>query len=63
MTTTLVTGIAELVTNDPQHARAGASEDERLLGLLTDAAIVVEDDRIAWVGEARRAPERYQDPS
>ncbi|PZO96977.1 MAG: imidazolonepropionase, partial [Dermacoccus nishinomiyaensis] len=57
MTTTLVTGIAELVTNDPQHARAGASEDERLLGLLTDAAIVVEDDRIAWVGEARRAPD------
>lgn len=57
MTTTLVTGIAELVTNDPQQARAGASEDERLLGLLTDAAIVVEDDRIAWVGEARRAPD------
>jgi imidazolonepropionase len=40
----LICGIAELVTND----------DER--GVLNDAAVVVEDGRIAWVGTADEAP-------
>ncbi|GAA5153701.1 imidazolonepropionase [Pseudonocardia eucalypti] len=47
---TLVTGIAELVSNDPE---AG---DGTPLGLLTDAALVVDDGRIAWLGPAKRAP-------
>jgi imidazolonepropionase len=47
---TLVTGIAELVTNDPT---AGTG----LLGTVRDAAVVVDDGRIAWVGPAGVAPE------
>jgi len=46
---TLVTGIAELVTNDP------ASGDGPL-GLLTAAAVVVEGGRVAWTGPAVDAP-------
>jgi imidazolonepropionase len=42
--TTLVTGIAELVTHDPS------------LGTITDAALVVEAGAVAWVGRAADAP-------
>ncbi|WP_055588911.1 imidazolonepropionase [Streptacidiphilus griseoplanus] len=49
MDTTLITGIGSLVTNDPAHGTGP-------LGLLTDAAVVLEGDRIAWVGPAGRAP-------
>ncbi|GAB3860708.1 imidazolonepropionase [Nocardioides maradonensis] len=48
MTTTLLTNISELVTNDP-----GA---EDLLGVRRDAAVVIDEDRIAWVGAASDAP-------
>lgn len=41
---TVVTGIAELTTNDDE------------LGLLRDAALIIDRDRIAWVGPAARAP-------
>jgi imidazolonepropionase len=51
MVSLLVSGIAELVTND---ASVG---DGSPLGLLTDAAVVVEDGRIAWVGSAGDAPD------
>jgi imidazolonepropionase len=51
MTSVLVTGIRELVTND---ARLG---DGSVLGLLHDAALVVERGRVAWVGPAAAAPE------
>ena len=44
----LLTSIGELVTNDPER--------EGLLGLLSDAAVVVEGDRVAWVGPAAEAP-------
>jgi imidazolonepropionase len=46
---TLVTGIAELVTNDPALG-------EGPLGLLADAAVVVTDGAVAWVGQADAAP-------
>ncbi|TQM15316.1 imidazolonepropionase [Pseudonocardia kunmingensis] len=46
---TLVTGIGELVTND-------GSLGEGPLGLVPDAALVVEDGAVAWVGPAAAAP-------
>jgi imidazolonepropionase len=49
VTSTLVTGISELTTNDPAH--------EGLLGLLERAALVVEGDRVVWVGAAAQAPQ------
>jgi imidazolonepropionase len=53
----VVTGIGELVTNDAGRA---ATDDHRdptgLLGLLDDAAVVIEGGTIAWVGPARNAP-------
>ena len=48
MSTLLVTGIAELVTNDERHGD--------LLGVVTDAAVVVEGGRVAWTGSATQAP-------
>jgi imidazolonepropionase len=46
---TLVTGIAELVTNDETLGKGP-------LGLIPDAALVVERGAIAWVGGADDAP-------
>lgn len=53
MSTTLITGIAELVTCDDE--RAGEPDDQ--LGILHDAAIVVDGEQIAWVGAAADAPD------
>ena len=47
---TLVTGIGQLVTNAPD---TGAGP----LGVLTDAAVVVEGERVAWVGPAAEVPD------
>ena len=44
----MVTGVAELVTHDPHHAGP--------LGLVPDAAVVVERGRVAWTGPAHLAP-------
>ena len=44
MTTVALTGIGELSTQDPE------------LGVLRDAALVVEGGRVAWVGPARETP-------
>ncbi|MDX6326225.1 MAG: imidazolonepropionase, partial [Nocardioidaceae bacterium] len=48
MSSLLVTGIGELVTNDPSHGGA--------LGLLHGAALVVDGGRVAWTGPAAQAP-------
>jgi imidazolonepropionase len=50
MGTVLVSGIAELVTNDPD---AG---DGSPLGIIADAAILAEDGTVRWAGPARAAP-------
>ena len=44
MSSVVLTGIGELFTADPE------------LGVLHDAALVVEGGRVAWVGPARQAP-------
>ena len=48
MTSVLVDGIGELVTNCPAIGEG--------LGILADAALVVEGDRVAWVGPSASAP-------
>jgi imidazolonepropionase len=48
--TTLLTGIAQLVTNDPE---AG---DGSPLGIVTDAALLLDGDVVAWAGPAGAAP-------
>jgi imidazolonepropionase len=48
MSSTVITGIGELVTCD------GSGSD--LLGVRNDAAVVVEDGLIAWIGAAAEAP-------
>ncbi|MGW5241147.1 imidazolonepropionase [Monashia sp. NPDC004114] len=59
----LVTGIAELVTNDPERgdasSRPGGHDDagDRLLGIVRDAAVVVSDGVIEWVGPESEAPD------
>ncbi|MDQ1536335.1 MAG: imidazolonepropionase [Actinomycetota bacterium] len=53
MTSTLFTGIAELVTND---ALLEGGDHCEQLGRLSDAAVVVQDGLVAWVGPARAAP-------
>lgn len=47
----LITNISELVTNDPAAAQAGD-----LLGVRTDAAVVLADGKVEWVGAAAEAP-------
>ena len=46
---TVITGISNLVTNDPALG-------DGPLGQLPDAAVVIEGDRIAWVGPRSSAP-------
>ncbi|MFC9119397.1 imidazolonepropionase [Streptomyces sp. NPDC057067] len=49
-TTTAITHIANLVTNDPSLG------DGTPLGLIQDAAVVIDGDRIAWTGQSSKAP-------
>lgn len=46
----LITGIGELVTNDSSVGDGSA------LGIVTGAAVVVENHAVVWVGEVARAP-------
>jgi imidazolonepropionase len=48
MTSTAITGIGELVTNDP--------DADDLLGAIRDAALVVEGTTVVWVGTSADAP-------
>ncbi|GGI46130.1 imidazolonepropionase [Agromyces flavus] len=48
----LVTGIGELVTNDPQPGREGGA-----LGIVRDAALLAEDGVITWIGPSAEAPD------
>jgi imidazolonepropionase len=52
VTSTLVTGIRELVTNDP----TAEGSDGSALGLVADAAVLLDGDRVGWVGPAATAP-------
>ncbi len=52
---TLITNIAELVTNSPEHAARGAAGSAGF-GALSDAALVIEDAYVAWCGPASKAP-------
>jgi imidazolonepropionase len=51
----LVEGIGELVTNDPSHGPA--------LGIVHDAAVAIDGDRIVWTGPRAAAPEGIPSPS
>ena len=46
----LVTNIGELVTNDSSLG------DDSILGLMHDAAVAIEDERVTWVGSKKEAP-------
>ncbi|MFF8587493.1 imidazolonepropionase [Streptomyces althioticus] len=50
MSATVITNIATLVTNDP------SLRDTDPLGLVRDAAVVIEGDRVVWTGESSKAP-------
>jgi imidazolonepropionase len=52
----LVTGIAELTTNDPSRGEGHGDAGDRLLGVVRDAALVVQDGVVEWVGPAASAP-------
>ncbi|MDP9302094.1 MAG: imidazolonepropionase [Actinomycetota bacterium] len=51
----LVEGIGELVTNDPSHGPA--------LGIVHDAAVAIDGDRVVWAGPRAGAPEGVPGPS
>lgn len=54
MSSTVVTGIGELITNDPTVG------DGTILGTLRDAAFLVEDGKVAWIGSSKGAPSADQ---
>jgi imidazolonepropionase len=49
---TLITNIGELVTNTPHEDGGGPGP----FTSVTDAALVIQDETVAWVGPASRAP-------
>jgi len=49
MSKTLFDNISLLVTNDPAH-------DGTPLGIISNGAVLIEDGKIAWIGESAKAP-------
>ena len=45
MTSLVISGIGELTTNDPSYG-------DTPLGTVRDAALAIEEGRVAWVGPA-----------
>lgn len=54
MSSVVVTGIAELVTCEPAYGRE--ETQHRGLGLLREAAVVIDGDQLSWAGPAAAAP-------
>ena len=52
MTSTLITNIGQLITNDPSH-------DGTKLGIIKDAALLIEDGVVAWAGSNVDAPSHH----
>jgi imidazolonepropionase len=52
---TLITNVAELVTNAPEHAEHGAGRAAGF-GAITRGALVIEGAHVAWCGSAAKAP-------
>ena len=54
---TLLTNIGELVTNAGDGQTAGAAPGgSGSFASITDAALVIDEGRVAWTGPARHAP-------
>lgn len=51
MTTRVVVNIGELTTNDPRFG------DETVMGRAHDAAVVLDDERVLWIGPSAKAPD------
>ena len=49
MTSLVISGIGELTTNDPSYG-------DTPLGTVRDAALAIEEGRVAWVGPSDSAP-------
>lgn len=56
MTSTVHTNIGQLLTLDARGDDTGVADGVAGLGIIEDAALVVEDDRVAWLGPATEAP-------
>jgi len=54
--TTVIKNISQLLTMDG-HSEADPGVAERPLGMVRDAAVVMEGDRFAWAGRAAELPE------
>jgi imidazolonepropionase len=50
-TSTVITNIGSLVTNDPSLSTRGDP-----LGLIQHAAVVIDGDRVVWTGDSSKAP-------
>jgi imidazolonepropionase len=60
VTITALTGISQLVTNDPAIERTAAGHHTPL-GVITDAAVVFDDTRVLWRGPKSELPDGYAD--